>query len=131
MLENINTLLSGIIVGMVVFQSAIIAPTIFATLDEKNAGKIIRKIFPRLFKLIVLISLIMTINSFIIGNSSFLKMIYVSTFILMAINFLIIPTTNKSRDEGNDKKFKFLHTLSVLTTMLILFAHSFLIINGL
>ena len=131
MLENINTLLSGIIVGMVVFQSAIIAPTIFVTLDEQNAGKIIRKIFPRLFKLIVLISLIMTINSFIIGNSSFLKMIYVSTFILMAINFLIIPTTNKSRDEGNDKKFKFLHTLSVLTTMLILFAHSFLIINGL
>ena len=131
MLENINTLLSGIIVGMVVFQSAIIAPTIFVTLDEQNAGKIIRKIFPRLFKLIVLISLIMTINSFIIGNSSFLKMIYVSTFILMAINFLIIPTTNKSRDEGNDKKFKFLHTISVLTTMLILFAHSFLIINGL
>ena len=131
MLENINTLLSGIIVGMVVFQSAIIAPTIFVTLDEQNAGKIIRKIFPRLFKLIVLISLIMTINSFIIGNSSFLKMIYISTFILMTINFLIIPTTNKSRDEGNDKKFKFLHTISVLTTMLILFAHSFLIINGL
>ena len=131
MLENINTLLSGIIVGMVVFQSAIIAPTIFATLDEKNAGKIIRKIFPRLFKLIVLISLIMTINSFIIGSSFFLKMIYVSTFIFMTINFLIIPTTNKSRDEGNDKKFKFLHTISVLTTMLILFAHSFLIINGL
>ena len=131
MLENINTLLSGIIVGMVVFQSAIIAPTIFVTLDEQNAGKIIRKIFPRLFKLIVLISLIMTINSFIIGNSSFLKMIYVSTFIFMTINFLIIPTTNKSRDEGNDKKFKFLHTISVLTTMLILFAHSFLIINGL
>ena len=131
MLENINTLLSGIIVGMVVFQSAIIAPTIFVTLDEQNAGKIIRKIFPRLFKLIVLISLIMTINSFIIGNSFFLKMIYVSTFIFMTINFLIIPTTNKSRDEGNDKKFKFLHTISVLTTMLILFAHSFLIINGL
>jgi len=131
MLENINTLLSGIIVGMVVFQSAIIAPTIFVTLDEQNAGKIIRKIFPRLFKLIVLISLIMTINSFIIGSSFFLKMIYVSTFIFMTINFLIIPTTNKSRDEGNDKKFKFLHTISVLTTMLILFAHSFLIINGL
>ena len=131
MLENINTLLSGIIVGMVVFQSAIIAPTIFVTLDEQNAGKIIRKIFPRLFKLIVLISLIMTINSFIIGSSFFLKMIYVSTCIFMTINFLIIPTTNKSRDEGNDKKFKFLHTISVLTTMLILFAHSFLIINGL
>lgn len=46
----------------------------------------------------------------------------------MTINFLIIPATNKSRDEGDDKKFKFLHTVSVVTTMLVLIAHSYLII---
>jgi len=53
MLENINTFLSGIIVGMIIFQSSVIAPTIFSTLDEKNAGKIIRNIFPKLFKIIL------------------------------------------------------------------------------
>ena len=130
-LININVLFSGIIVGMIILQSTVIAPTIFTTLDEDNAGKLIRNIFPKLFKFIALLSLIMIINSFVVETSPFLKIIYFKTFLLMTINFLIIPATNKSRDEGNDKKFKLLHSLSVLTTILILLVHSYVIILGL
>ena len=131
MFENLNNLLSGIIVGMIILQSTIIAPTIFTTLEQDNAGKLIRNIFPKLFKFIALLSLIMIINSFVVETSPFLKIIYFTTFLLMTINFLIIPATNKSRDEGNDKKFKLLHSLSVLTTILILLVHSYVIILGL
>ena len=131
MFENLNSLLSGIIVGMIILQSTIIAPTIFTTLEQDNAGKLIRNIFPKLFKLIALLSLIMIINSFVVETSPFLKIIYFTTFLFMTINFLIIPATNKSRDEGNDKKFKLLHSLSVLTTILILLVHSYVIILGL
>ena len=131
MFENLNSLLSGIIVGMIILQSTIIAPTIFTTLEQDNAGKLIRNIFPKLFKFIALLSLIMIINSFVVETSPFLKIIYFTTFLLMTINFLIIPATNKSRDEGNDEKFKLLHSLSVLTTMLILLVHSYVIILGL
>ena len=131
MFQNLNSLLSGIIVGMIILQSTIIAPTIFTTLEQDNAGKLIRNIFPKLFKFIALLSLIMIINSFVVGTSPFLNIIYFATFLLMIINFLIIPATNKSRDEGNDKKFKLLHTVSVLTTMLILLVHSYVIILGL
>ena len=73
----------------------------------------------------------MIINSFLVETSPFLKIIYFATFLLMTINFLIIPATNKSRDEGNDKKFKLLHTVSVFTTILILLVHSYVIILGL
>ena len=131
MFENLNSLLSGIIVGMIILQSTIIAPTIFTTLEQDNAGKLIRNIFPKLFKFIAFLSLIMVINSFVVETSPSLKIIYFATFLLMTINFLIIPATNKSRDEGNDKKFKLLHTISVLTTMLILLVHSYVIILGL
>ena len=131
MFENLNSLFSGIIVGMIILQSTIIAPTIFTTLEQDNAGKLIRNIFPKLFKFIALLSLIMIINSFVVETSPFLKIIYFTTFLLMTINFLIIPATNKSRDEGNDQKFKLLHSLSVLTTMLILLVHSYVIILGL
>ena len=131
MFENLNSLLSGIIVGMIILQSAIIAPTIYTTLEQDNAGKLIRNIFPKLFKFIAFLSLIMVINSFVVETSPSLKIIYFATFLLMTINFLIIPATNKSRDEGNDKKFKLLHTVSVLTTMLILLVHSYVIILGL
>lgn len=131
MYENLNSLLSGIIVGMIILQSTIIAPTIFTTLEQDNAGKLIRNIFPKLFKFIALLSLIMLINSFVVETLPLLKIIYFATLLLMTINFLIIPATNKSRDEGNDKKFKLLHTVSVLTTMLILIVHSYVIILGL
>lgn len=131
MFENLNSLLSGIIVGMIILQSTIIAPTIFTTLEQDNAGKLIRNIFPKLFKFIGLLSLIMVINSFVVETSPFLKIIYFATFLLMTINFLIIPATNKSRDEGNDKKFKLLHTVSVFNTILILLVHSYVIILGL
>ena len=131
MFENLNSLFSGIIVGMIILQSTIIAPTIFTTLEQDNAGKLIRNIFPKLFKFIALLSLIMIINSFVVETSPFLKITYFTTFLLMTINFLIIPATNKSRDEGNDKKFKLLHSLSVLTTMLIVLVHSYIIILGL
>ena len=124
MLENINTFLSGIIVGMIIFQSSVIAPTIFSTLDEKNAGKIIRNIFPKLFKIIAFMGFYMTIASILINSDLINQVAYVITFLLMTINFLIIPATNKSRDEGNNGKFRFLHSISVLTTMLILFFHS-------
>ena len=116
---------------MIILQSTIIAPTIFTTLEQDNAGKLIRNIFPKLFKFIALFSLIMIINSFVVGSSFFLKIIYFKTFLLMTINFLIIPATNKSRDEGNDKKFKLLHSFSVINTMLILLVHSYIIIIGL
>ena len=131
MFQNLNSLLSGIIVGMIILQSTIIAPTIFTTLEQDNAGKLIRNIFPKLFKFIALLSLIMLINSFVVETLPLLKIIYFATLLLMTINFLIIPATNKSRDEGNDKKFKLLHTVSVLTTMLILIVHSYVIILGL
>ena len=131
MFENLNSLLSGIIVGMIILQSTIIAPTIFTTLEQDNAGKLIRNIFPKLFKFIALLSLIMVINSFVVETSPSLKIIYLATFLLITINFLIISATNKSKDEGNDKKFKLLHTVSVLTTMLILLVHSYVIILGL
>jgi hypothetical protein len=131
MFENLNSLLSGIIVGMIILQSTIIAPTILTTLEQDNAGKLIRNIFPKLFKFIALLSLIMVINSFVVETSPSLKIIYLATFLLITINFLIISATNKSKDEGNDKKFILLHTVSVLTTMLILLVHSYVIILGL
>ena len=37
-------LLSGVISGMILFQTAIVAPVVFTTLDVENASKFLRKI---------------------------------------------------------------------------------------
>ncbi|MDC0494499.1 hypothetical protein OAN87_00530 [bacterium] len=44
---------------------------------------------------------------------------------LLAIScYLLIPSTNKARDEGNDKRFRWLHRASVSMTLVILLANS-------
>ena len=43
-----------------------------------------------------------------------------ATFALAVIAYLLIPMTNKQRDEKNEKAFKRLHRASVLMTVIIL-----------
>jgi len=47
------------------------------------------------------------------------------TLILGTLAYLLIPMTNKSRDEGNEKLFKKLHNASVSMTVLILIFNLF------
>ena len=49
--DNLLNLVCGLISGFILFQSAIVAPTIFQTLPENQAGPFLRSLFPRLFKL--------------------------------------------------------------------------------
>ena len=47
------------------------------------------------------------------------------TISLGSLAYLLIPMTNKSRDEGNEKLFKKLHNVSVSMTVLILVVNLF------
>ena len=102
MFSNIPLLLSGIISGMILFQSAIVAPSVFKILSEKNAGPFLRVIFPKLFLATTLLGCIQLLFSyFLISLNVFI--IGLITSILMATCYLIIPSTNKARDEGDNK----------------------------
>lgn len=46
--------------------------------------------------------------------------ISVVTALMAFLCYVIIPSTNSATDEGNQKKFKKLHFISVLSTMIIL-----------
>ena len=45
----------GLIVGAIILQVAIIAPSMFRTLDTDNFGKAIRAIWPKFFAMIVVL----------------------------------------------------------------------------
>ena len=53
----VSALLSGLISGIVVFQSFVIAPTVFNVLSETEARAFLRSIFPKFFLWIGLFSL--------------------------------------------------------------------------
>jgi hypothetical protein len=115
-------ILSGVISGMILFQTAIVAPVVFTTLDAENASNFLRKIFPRFFMVIFILGI-----SALIVSSVFLSIqgiiIAAITAISMFISYLVVPATNKARDEERSKAFRRLHTLTVVLTLFTLLAN--------
>ena len=122
MLINFQILLSGLICGVIIFQTAIIAPSIFKVLSLDNAGPFLRLIFPKLFMFVAMLSLIGLALSLISSNALGL-IVFFGSFLFMLICYYIVPVTNRARDEGNDIAFKRLHTVSVVLTMLVLLSN--------
>ena len=122
MLINFQILLSGLICGVIIFQTAVIAPSIFKVLSLDNAGPFLRLIFPKLFMFVAMLSLIGLVLSLISSNALGL-IVFFGSFLFMLICYYIVPVTNRARDEGNDIAFKRLHTVSVVLTMLVLLSN--------
>lgn len=123
--QQVSILISGIISGIILFQTVVIAPLVFKTLDEKNSRPFLRSIFPKLFVLIALLSTVSFFQNLLFNNNFILTIVSFITFISMLACYLIIPATNKARDDGNDKVFKRLHTISVILTIFVLLANLF------
>ena len=118
------TVLISIWVGVIVFFSAIIAPTVFKTLDEKSAGVFLRAFFPKyyLFAIVIGLAALALIMVFNIEMSNILYIAIVSMTILSIISRFMIPMINNARDMGEKGKQKFnrLHALSVSLNVITL-----------
>ena len=115
-MNNLYLFLAGLMAGMILFQAALNAPTIFKVYSEEQAGPFLRAIFPKLFLNVALLGLIGTVLS-VIGDRLLLQLLFFFSFLLMSISYWIVPATNKARDEERDKSFKYLHLLSVILTL--------------
>lgn len=118
-MNNLYPFLSGLMAGMILFQVALNAPAIFKVFSEEQAGPFLRVIFPKLFLNVAILSLVGLVIA-IIGNRLSLQLLFFSTLLLMSIAYLLVPATNKARDEGRDKSFKYLHLTSVILTLFTL-----------
>ena len=115
MIEQISIYLTAMILGIMLFFSFVIAPVVFTTLDENNARKFIRRIFPFYYNVNLGISLIVLITFLFLSKLGIdFYLILVITLLFATSNYLLMPLINKFRDEKQDKKFKYSHFLSVL-----------------
>lgn len=124
MTSNLPTFLNGLVVGVILFQTAVIAPTVFRSLGPDQAGPFLRKVFPKFFVVLVVMGIAGAISA-LASDASYQLWICLVTLTLGLLAYLLIPMTNKSRDEGNEKLFKKLHNASVLMTVLILVVNLF------
>ena len=115
MIEQINVYLTSMILGIMLFFSFVIAPVVFTTLDENNARKFIRRIFPFYYNVNLGISFIVLITFILLSKIGFdFYLILAITLLFATSNYLLMPLINKYRDEKQDKKFKYSHFISVL-----------------
>ena len=115
MIEQISINLTAMFLGIMLFFSFVIAPVVFTTLDEDNARKFIRRIFPFYYNVNLGISLIVLITFLLLSKLGIdFYLILAITLLFATSNYLLMPLINKFRDEKQDKKFKYSHFLSVL-----------------
>ena len=109
----------SLILGIIFAQVLITAPVVFKVLDDQNASKFLRKIFPRYYFLLFLISLLALLISYLFFKTFDFYITLVAVFFSF-LGFIIIPITNSARDRGWDSLFKWLHNLSVFNTIVIM-----------
>ena len=115
MIEQIGIYLTSMILGIMLFFSFVIAPVVFTTLDDENARKFIRRIFPFYYNVNLVISFIVLLKFFFLSKFGIEFILIITITILFAIsNYYLMPLINKYRDEKQNKKFKYSHFISVL-----------------
>ena len=114
-ITKLSVYMTSVIFGIMLFFSFVVAPVTFTALNEENARKFIRKIFPYYY------NVNLAISSFVLIFFIFLKIFSLDFYLILSVavlfaisNFVLMPLINKFRDEKQDKKFKQSHFVSVV-----------------
>ncbi len=130
-----TVLILGMMIGFMIFFPLVIAPTIFRTLSEEQAGKILRIFFPKYYLFGIVLSVIGLGSSYYQADN-----ISLLSFIFLFITFtysrqILMPAINKAKDDFSEKneiaklQFNRLHMFSVLINFIQLILCLCLILN--
>ena len=129
MIEQISIYLIAMILGIMLFFSFVIAPVVFTTLDEDNARKFIRRIFPFYYNVNLALSFVVLLTFLFLSKLGVdFYLILLITILFATSNYLLMPLINKYRDEKQDKKFKYSHFISVVINFVQMICLVFLLI---
>ena len=133
-MDTLALLLIGSWSFVIIFFSAVIAPTVFSAVDEKNAGLFLRAFFPKyyyfgMFLGIASLFLLGFSQAYTITNLVIIGLMLVCTL----ISQILIPLINNARDAGETGKnrFKKLHLLSVILNFITLLLGILFVYRGL
>ena len=114
----------GMVVGIILLQTAIIAPSLVKTLSREQFGVSIRAIWPKFFVVLMFLGLASLAVLLRVEEASVAQYaIAGGTVSASLLCYAIIPATNRATDTGNHARFKRLHQASVGLTVLMLLAN--------
>ncbi len=128
MINKVPYLISAIIIGLIIYQSGFIAPSINKIIDKENASIYLRFIWPKFFLIIAFLSIVSFIVIYFLDeNQLYPKYLSLGSFVLMILSYLLIPFINNARDSENNSLFFYLHLLSMIFTLITLIVNVLII----
>ena len=115
MYEELSNLILAANVGIMIFFTIAVAPTIFTILPQEWAAKYVRAFFPKYY---AVLGVTTALSAILAGTVAFRLALIACAFFFFFSQFWITPTVNRARDEGRERTFKTLHTFSVVINML-------------
>ena len=119
-MKNLPLIISSIIVGIILFQSALVAPAINRLINAEDASVFLRYIWPKFFLIIAILSLASFVVIVINSNQNLYKYVSIVSFVLMLICYLITPMINDAKDSLNDQLWTALHLSTIILTFITL-----------
>ena len=129
MIEGLISVISSIIIGVILFQSLIIAPAVTKVVNKKDSSKFLRLIWPKFFLIISCLSLINVLLFFLFNIDNWtILYLNISSFFIMFFCYLITPTINNFKDNSNEKIWSYLHFLTIILTIFTLIVNVIIIL---
>jgi len=107
------------IAGVILCHLVLTTPVIFKILEEEDASRFLRAIFPRYYLLIFLLSL-PALSILYFQDSVLSWWLGFNLSVHALVGLVGIPITNAAKDRGWDRVFSFSHGVSVYCTIVIL-----------
>ena len=113
-MEQIALLMTSFLFGGMMLFAAGFGPIVLKNLEGDLARLFIRNTFPYFYLFVLVSSFLAAVTVFVPFASMALLAIFFST---IPTRQILMPAINAAADEGDRKKFKLLHALSVAITL--------------
>ncbi len=115
-LIDIAALLAAGVLGAMLFFAAVVAPLVFAHFPEDEAGAFIRRLFPRYYDVLAIVSALAAVLA--LGTLEGVILAAVAALFVLS-RFWLMPRINAARDMGAAavNRFESLHRASVVINL--------------
>ena len=132
MLKYFPLIISSVISSIILFQSFFIAPSINKLIENKQASRLLRYVWPKFFLIISFFSIISIVVIYSCNiKIEFLKLPYTLSFTFMLSCCLVTPLINKAKDNSQMRLWSILHISTILLTLLTLIINLFVMFEQL
>ena len=128
MLTHLSDLIVAANLGIMLFFTVAVAPTIFVVLPQEWAGAYVRSFFPKYYLFLgVTTAAAAALSGALVAQGSLAAV----ALVFFLSRFWLTPQVNRARDKHQSRRFKQLHALSVALNLAQLAVFFWILVNSL